>query len=143
MVIEYARNVCKLKGANSTEFDKKTEHPVIDLLPEQQQISRMGGTMRLGAYDCIMKKGTAAYKAYGEERISERHRHRYEVNPNYVKQLEESGLVISGTHPKNNIVEIAEWKDSFGIATQAHIELKSRLENPAPIFVEFMKACKK
>jgi CTP synthase len=142
MVIEYARNVCGLSGADSTEFDKKASHPVIDLLPEQQQISRMGGTMRLGAYDCIVKKGTIAFKAYGEEHTSERHRHRYEVNPDYVKKLEECGLVISGTHPKNNIVEIVEWKDSFGIATQAHIELKSRLEKPAPIFVEFMKACK-
>ncbi len=143
MVIEYARNACGLEGANSTEFDKKTPHPVIALLPEQQQISKMGGTMRLGAYDCILKKGTVAYKAYGKERVSERHRHRYEVNPDYVKRLEDKGLVISGVYPKNNIVEIAEWKDGFGVATQAHIELKSRLEEPAPIFVEFMKACKK
>ncbi len=143
MVIEYARNVCGLEGANSTEFDGKTPHPVIALLPEQQQISRMGGTMRLGAYDCILKKGTLAHKAYGKERVSERHRHRYEVNPEYVEQLEDKGLVISGAYPKNNIVEIAEWKDGFGVATQAHIELSSRLEEPAPIFVEFMKACKK
>lgn len=142
MVIEYARNVLGL-DANSTEFDKKTPNPVIDLLPEQQQISKMGGTMRLGAYECILKKGTKAHHAYKKDNISERHRHRYEVNPKYVKQLEGKGLVISGVHPKNNIVEIAEWKDGFGIATQAHIELKSRLEEPAPIFVEFIKACKK
>jgi CTP synthase len=142
MVVEYARNVCKLENANSMEFDKKTPHPVIAMLPEQQQISKMGGTMRLGGYDCIVKKGTRAYKAYGKDLVSERHRHRYEVNPEYVARLEEKGLVISGVHPKHNIVEIAEWKESFGVATQAHIELQSRLEEPAPIFLEFIKACK-
>lgn len=142
MVVEYARNVCGFEDANSTEFNKKTPHPVVDFLPEQQQISRMGGTMRLGAYDCVLKKGTMAYKAYGTEKISERHRHRYEVNPEYVGKLQEAGLVISGIHPKNNIVEITEWKDSFGVATQPHIELKSRLETPGPIFVEFMKAAR-
>lgn len=143
MVIEYARNVCKLEGANSTEFDKNTKHPVIDLLPEQQQVSKMGGTNRLGAYECRLKKGTRAHNAYGKDMVSERHRHRWEVNPEYKKKLEECGLVISGVHPKNDIVEMVEWKESFGIGTQPHIELKSRLEGPAPIFVEFMKACKK
>ncbi len=143
MVIEYARNVCGFGKAYSTEFDKKAEHPVIDILPEQQQISKKGGTMRLGAYDCVVKENTIAARAYGEKMISERHRHRYEVNPEYVAQLEEKGLVISGVHPKNNVVEIAEWKGGFGIATQAHIELKSRLDAPAPIIVEFIKACKK
>ena len=142
MVIEYARNVCRLEGADSTEFNPKTAHPVIDLLPEQAQISKMGGTMRLGAYDCILKEGSKSHSAYKREKISERHRHRYEVNPNYVEQLEKAGLVIAGKHPKG-VVEITEWKDGFGIATQAHIELKSRLEEPAPIFVEFMKAVKK
>ncbi len=142
MVAEYARHVCGMEGANSTEFNKKTEYPVIDLLPEQQQITKMGGTNRLGAYECTLKKGTIAYSAYKSEKVYERHRHRYEVNPSYVKALEEKGLVISGTHPKNNIVEIAEWKTSFGIATQAHIELTSRLEAPAPIFIEFMKAAR-
>ncbi|MFH1521103.1 MAG: CTP synthase (glutamine hydrolyzing) [Candidatus Micrarchaeota archaeon] len=142
MVVEYARNVCGMNGANSTEFDKKTRYPVIDMLPEQQQISRMGGTMRLGAYECAITKGTVAYNAYKKDKIDERHRHRYEVNPEYVKQLTENGLIISAVHQKNNIVEITEWKDSFGVATQAHIELKSRLEEPAPIFVEFMKAIK-
>jgi CTP synthase len=143
MVVEYARNVCGMEGANSTEFDKKTPHPVIDLLPEQQQISKMGGTMRLGAYECRLKKGTLAHKAYKQDVVFERHRHRYEVNPEYVQRLEDKGLVISGVHPKHNIVEIAEWKEGFGVATQPHIELKSRLEAPAPIFVEFIKACKK
>ncbi len=142
MVIEFARNICGLKEANSTEFEKKTPHPVIDMLPEQQQISKMGGTNRLGAYECALKKGTLAFKAYGKEKISERHRHRWEVNPGYVKTLEEKGLIISGVHPKNNIVEICEWKDSFGVASQAHLELTSRLEAPAPLFSEFVKAMK-
>jgi CTP synthase len=141
MVVEYARHVCNLENANSSEFDKKTPHPVIDMLPEQHQISKLGGTMRLGAYECIVRKGTIAHRAYRSDRVSERHRHRYEVNPNYVKELEEKGLVISATHEKG-VVEIAEWKEGFGIATQAHIELKSRLETPAPIFIEFMKAAK-
>lgn len=141
MVVEYARDVCGLKDANSTEFNKKTPHPVVDILPEQLKITKMGATMRLGAYPCTVKKGTIAYRAYGAEKVSERHRHRYEVNPNYVETLEKGGLVISGRHD-SGIVEIAEWKDSFGIATQPHIELRSRLEAPAPIFVEFMKAAK-
>ncbi len=143
MVIEFARNVCKLDGANSTEFDKKAPHPIIDLLPEQKQISKMGGTNRLGAYECHLKNGTIAHNAYKEKIIYERHRHRWEVNPEYKDKLEENGLVISGTHPNGDIAEIVEWKDSFGIGTQPHIELKSRLETPAPIFVEFLKACKK
>ncbi len=141
MVIEYARNVCTFNGANSTEFDKQTPHPVIDILPEQQQISKMGGTMRLGAYECILKKGTIAYNAYKTDKISERHRHRYEVNPEYVEKLEMAGLVISGRHEKG-VVEITEWKEGFGVASQAHLELKSRLEVPAPVFVEFIKAAK-
>ncbi len=142
MVVEYARNVCKLEGANSTEFDKKTPNPVIDLLPEQRKIQEMGATNRLGAYECRLKKGTKACKAYGTETVYERHRHRWEVNPDFVDILEKGGLVISGRHPKSNIVEIVEWPDSFGIGTQPHIELKSRLENPAPVFVSFMKAIK-
>jgi CTP synthase len=142
MVIEYARNVCGLKDANSTEFDKKTPHPVIDLLPEQQQISHLGGTNRLGAYECIVRAGTITHKAYGTEKIYERHRHRWEVNPTYVKTLEDNGLVLAGLHPKNSIVEVCEWNGYFGVASQAHLELKSRLENPAPLFVAFMRAVK-
>lgn len=142
MVVEHARNVCGMKDANSTEFDKKTAHPVIDLLPEQRQISRMGGTNRLGAYECRLKKGTRAQKAYGKDVVFERHRHRWEVNPDYRQKLEGCGLVVSGIHPKGDVVEMVEWKDNFGIGTQPHIELKSRLEAPAPVFVEFMKAAK-
>jgi CTP synthase len=141
MVVEWARSIMGLKDANSTEFDKHTPHPVIDMLPEQHKIKKMGATMRLGTYECILKKGTLAHKAYGSDKASERHRHRYEVNPNYVELLEKSGLVVSGVH-HTNIVEIVEWKESFGIATQPHIELKSRLETPAPIFLQFMKAAK-
>ncbi|HSB47850.1 MAG TPA: CTP synthase (glutamine hydrolyzing) [Candidatus Bilamarchaeum sp.] len=141
MVVEWARAVMGLKDANSTEFNRQTPHPVIDMLPEQHKIKKMGATMRLGAYECQVKKGTIAHRAYGSDTASERHRHRYEVNPNYVDLLEKSGLVVSGKH-HTNIVEMVEWKESFGIATQPHIELKSRLEAPAPIFVEFMKAAK-
>ncbi len=143
MVIEYARNVCGMKGANSTEFNRKTEYPVIMLLPEQEKISMMGGTNRLGAYDCVLKKGTKTHKAYGKDNISERHRHRYEVNPDFVEKLEKGGLVVSGTHPKSGIVEISEWKEGFGIASQAHLELKSRLEEPAPVFKAFIEAALK
>ncbi|MFA6530595.1 MAG: hypothetical protein WCT31_02605, partial [Candidatus Micrarchaeia archaeon] len=142
MVAEYARNICGMAGANSTEFDKDTKYPVIDILPEQKKITKMGATMRLGAYDCELKPGTIARKFYDTTKISERHRHRYEVNPNFVAELEKGGLIISGTHPGSGVVEICEWPDKFGfgVATQAHIELKSRLESPAPLFVAFVKA---
>jgi len=143
MVVEWARNVAGMKDAHSTEFSKSSQYPVIDFLPEQKQISRMGGTMRLGAYEAVLKKGTRAYNAYKTDSVSERHRHRYEVNPEYAEELEKTGLVISGVHPKNNVVEIVEWPgEQFGVATQAHIELKSRLESPAPLFVAFMRAAK-
>ena len=143
MVVEWARNVAGMKDAHSTEFNKNTVYPVIDFLPEQKQISRMGGTMRLGAYDAVLKKGTRAHDAYKADSVSERHRHRYEANPDFVAQLEKSGLIVSGVHPKNNVVEVVEWPGGqFGVATQAHIELKSRLEAPAPLFVAFMKAAK-
>jgi len=141
MVVEWARSVMGMKDANSTEFNKQTGYPVIDLLPEQHKIKKMGATMRLGAYECRLKKGTIAHRAYRGDVASERHRHRYEVNPDYVEMLEKSGLVVSGVH-HTSIVEMVEWKESFGIATQPHIELKSRLEAPSPIFVEFMKAAK-
>ncbi|MEM4389720.1 MAG: CTP synthase (glutamine hydrolyzing) [Candidatus Micrarchaeia archaeon] len=139
-VIEWARNVIGLKDANSTEFDASTKHPVIDLLPEQRQITEKGATMRLGSYPCRLKPGTKAFEAYGKELIAERHRHRYEVNPAYIRMLEESGLVISGTcEGRPDIVEVVEWPSGWGVATQAHPEFKSRLEKPAPLFVAFLK----
>jgi len=143
MVIEYARNVCGMGGANSTEFDEKTPYPVIYLMPEQVGVKEKGATMRLGAYECVLKEGTAAYSAYGEPKISERHRHRYEANNELVQNLEEKGLVVSGTSPDKRIVEVVEWNTSFGIGTQAHPELKSRLERPAPLFVALADAALK
>lgn len=140
-VVEWARNVAKLDKANSTEIDSDTPHPVIDFLPGQRGISEKGATMRLGSWECVLAKGTAAHKAYGAEKISERHRHRYEVNNDYVERLEKSGLVVCGKSPDGNIVEMVEWPHSFGIGTQAHPELKSRLERPAPLFMAFVKAC--
>jgi len=141
MVVEYARNVCGLEGANSTEFNKKTKYNVIDLIPSQRKIKMKGATMRLGAWKCkIVKKDSIAYRAYNKNVISERHRHRYEVNNAYKRILEKNGLVISGLTPDNKLVEIVEWKDGFGIGTQAHPELKSKVEKPAPLFVSFLNA---
>jgi CTP synthase len=140
-VVEWARNVCGLKGANSSEIDPKTPHPVIDLLPEQRKVKDKGATMRLGAWDCKLKKGTKAHSAYKLDSISERHRHRYEVNNDYVQRLESSGLVVSGTSPDGGIVEVIEWPKGWGVGTQAHPELKSRLEKPSPLFVSFVRAC--
>ena len=141
MVIEYARDACGMEGANSEEFDSSSKYPVIAILPEQLNIIEKGATMRLGAYPCLLKEKTKAWECYGKKpEISERHRHRYEVNPNFTDALERGGLVFSGRSPKNNIVEMAEWKEGFGIGTQAHPELKSRLEDPAPLFVGLIKA---
>jgi len=137
-VVEFARNVCGLKDANSTEINPGTPHPVIDILPDQT--GALGGTQRLGAYPAKLAKGTRTYAAYGKADISERHRHRWEFNNKYRERLEKGGLVISGTSPDGNIVEFIEWKGSFGIGTQAHPEFKSRLEKPAPLFVAFLKS---
>ena len=142
-VVEWARHKCALEGANSTEINSETKYPVIDFLPEQRGIKDKGATMRLGAWECVLAKKTHSFDAYGTEKISERHRHRYEVNNDYVKKLEESGLVIAGKSPDGNIVEIIEWPDGFGVGTQAHPELKSRLERPAPLFLAFVEACLK
>ncbi|EHP84012.1 glutamine hydrolyzing CTP synthase [Methanotorris formicicus] len=140
-VIEYARNVCKLEDANSTEFDENTPYPVIDLLPEQKEITEKGGTMRLGAYPAILKEGTLAYKLYGKKEVYERHRHRYEVNPEYHSILEENGLVISGTSPDSRLAEFIEIpKHKYFIATQAHPEFKSRPNKPHPLFDGLVKS---
>ncbi len=134
-VIEYARNVAGLDGANSSEFDPKTPHPVIDLLPEQEEVVDMGGTMRLGAYPCDILPGSLAERCYGESLIHERHRHRYEVNPTYHGVLQEHGMVFSGMSPSRRLVEIIELPDHpYFIAGQFHPELKSRPTRPHPLF---------
>ena len=134
-VIEYARNVVGLKGANSTEFDEHALHPVIDLMLNQKNVQGYGGTMRLGAYECYLKKGSVAAKAYGKEKISERHRHRYEVNNEYIKQLTDAGLVFSGMSPDGMLAEIVELpKLDWFVASQFHPEFKSRPERPHPLF---------
>lgn len=140
-IVEYARNVLNLKNANSTEIDPKTPHPVIDLLPEQQKISKLGGTMRLGAYEAVLEKNSLAFKLYKKKRIFERHRHRWEVNPKYVDLLQSKDLVFSGKSPNGVVMEIMELKNHpFFFGTQFHPEYKSRLENPSPPFVGFLKA---
>lgn len=143
-VIEFARNVCGFKDANTTECSEKTPHPVVHILPEKYRVKQMGGTLRLGAWPCKIKKGTLAEKIYKSGLIHERHRHRYEVNPDYIKKLEECGLVFSGTHPERPLMEIAELKNHpFFIGTQFHPEFKSRPEEPSPIYASFIKACLK
>jgi CTP synthase len=140
-VIEYSRNACGLKDANSTEFKKKTKHPVISLLIEQQHVKDLGGTMRLGAYPCRLKKNSLAAKTYGTLAICERHRHRYEFNNKYRKLLEKKGLVISGIFPGKNLVEIVEIKNHpFFIAVQFHPEFKSKPDKAHPLFRDFIKA---
>jgi CTP synthase len=146
--VEFARNVLKMKGANTTEVDPKTKYPIIDILPEQKKLMaemKYGATMRLGAYPAVLKKGTIAEKAYGHKNISERHRHRFEVNPLYVKRLEKGGIIFSGQSPSRRLMEVMELPRSvhpFFIGTQFHPELKSRPLTPHPLFREFMKASK-
>lgn len=142
-VVEFSRNVLGLKDANSAEFSDDTKNPVIHIMEDQKYITMKGGTMRLGAYPCKIKKGTLAYKVYGEENISERHRHRYEFNNDYRKACEENGMILSGTSPNNLLVEIVELKDHpFFIGGQFHPEFKSRPDRPAPLFKAFIKAAK-
>ena len=140
-VIEFARNVCGLDNANSTEFNKKTKYPVIDLMESQRAIKLKGGTMRLGAYDCAIESGSKAYKAYGRKKISERHRHRWEVNNRYRDRLEKNGLKISGINAELNLVEIVELTNHpWYVASQFHPELKSRVSKAHPLFRDFIKA---
>ncbi|MEA3359003.1 MAG: CTP synthase, partial [Thermodesulfobacteriota bacterium] len=143
-VVEYARNVCHLDGANSTEFYPHTTFPVIDILPEQKEIKEKGGTMRLGAYEAVVGEGTVVRKLYDSSIVSERHRHRYEVNPEYHKLLTDNGLVFSGMSKDGRLVEFIELPHlKYFVATQAHPELKSRLTKPSPLFYGFVKACLK
>ena len=141
-VVEYARNACNLTGANSTEFDPNTPHPVIDILPEQKTITEKGGTMRLGAYEAVVVKGSRVNTLYQSLLVSERHRHRYEVNPEYHKILTDKGLVFSGVSRDGRLVEFIELPHlTYFVATQAHPELKSRMEEPSPLFYGFVQAC--
>ena len=140
-IIDFARNVCGLENANSTEFDSKCENPVIDLMPGQKNIKSKGATMRLGSYICQLKSETIAYKAYSQEEIYERHRHRYEVNNQYRSQMEECGLIVSGENPELDLVEIIEVKDhSWFVGVQFHPELKSRIVKAHPLFRDFIGA---
>jgi CTP synthase len=140
-VSEFARHACGMEGANSTEFDPETPFPVIDLLPEQKEVSDMGGTMRLGADPVKLHDDTRARALYGEAVIYERHRHRYEVNNQLRRRLEHAGLVVSGTSPDERLVEVIELSDHpFFVASQFHPEFKSRPERPAPLFRDFVGA---
>jgi CTP synthase len=139
-VIEFARNVIGFKNAHSVEMDEHTKYPVIDMMSEQKAITQKGGTMRLGAYDCQITKGSLASKIYGKLKISERHRHRYEFNSKYTKDFEKNGMQITGLNPKTGLAEIVEIPTHpFFIGVQFHPELKSTVENPHPIFVKFIK----
>jgi CTP synthase len=140
-VLEFAENICGVKGANSMEFDADCKEPVICLLDEQKKVTRMGGTMRLGAYACVLKKGSRSHNAYGTLEISERHRHRYEVNNEYRPLLEKYGMAVTGTSPDGTLVEIVEIPaHPWFVAVQFHPELKSRPLDPHPLFVNFVKA---
>ncbi|HCJ67667.1 MAG TPA: CTP synthase [Elusimicrobia bacterium] len=140
-VIEFARNVCGMKGANSAEFNPQTSYPVIDLLPEQKKVSQKGGTMRLGKYPCKIKKGSLAHLAYKKDLIFERHRHRYELNNKFRKTLESYGLGVTGEYEKRKLAEIVELKNHpWFVAVQFHPEFKSRPVRAHPLFREFIKA---
>lgn len=149
LVIEYARNVVGLEGAQTAEINPDAKHVIIDIMPEQKEKiakNEFGGTMRLGAYPCYLRKGTIAQKAYGKSLISERHRHRYEVNPEYIAQLEDHGLVFSGTSKDKRLMEIAELpkkEHPFMVGTQFHPEFHARPLSPHPLFTEFVKTAKR
>ncbi len=140
-IVEFTRNVAGLKGANSIELDPDTPHPVIALMPDQEGVTDIGGTLRLGAYPCVLKEGTKACELYGKKEISERHRHRYEVNNDYRQVLTDNGMILSGLSPDNRIVEMIELKDHpYYICTQAHPEFKSRPDEPHPLFAGLIRA---
>jgi len=143
-VVEYARNICGLAKANSSEFDFQTPHPVIDLLPEQRDVQDKGASMRLGAYPCVVSPDSFAYAAYGQKEISERHRHRYEFNNDYKKILTDKGLQITGASPDGRLAEIVEIKDHpWFLGCQFHPEFKSRPTKPHPLFSKFIEAALK
>ncbi len=139
-VIEFARNVLGYKDAHSSEMNDETKHPVIDMMASQKTISQKGGTMRLGAYDCVLTKGSSVSRAYGKTKISERHRHRFEFNNKYTAAFEKAGMMITGTNPETGLAEIVEIPTHpYFIGVQFHPELKSTVENPHPLFVKFIK----
>lgn len=141
--VEYARNVLGLDAAHSTEMNDDTNNAVIAMMEEQKNITQMGGTMRLGAYDCSVKKGSKAYEVYGNETISERHRHRYEFNSKYLADFEKGGMIATGTNPQTGLVEIMEIPEHpFFMGVQFHPEYKSTVENPHPLFAALVKAAK-
>jgi CTP synthase len=143
-IIEYSRNILGYADANSTEMNENTKHPVVNLMEDQKNVTDKGGTMRLGAWKCDIKPDTLAHKIYGKTSISERHRHRYEYNNQYVEQLEKAGLISSGVNPDTGLVEIVELADHpFFIGVQYHPEYKSTVANPQPIFVSFVAAAVK
>jgi CTP synthase len=140
--IEFARNVCGMKGANSTEFDEKTPYPVISMLEEQLEVTEKGASMRLGTWETKVLEGTLAYQVYGKPLISERHRHRYEFNSKFRQQMEEKGFVISGTSPDGDLVELIELRDHpWFLACQFHPEFQSKPNQPHPLFKGFIAAC--
>jgi CTP synthase len=140
-VVEYARNVLGLPEASSTEMHPQTPAPVIAMMEDQKDITQKGGTMRLGAYDCELRRGSKAAKAYGRNHISERHRHRYEFNNQYLKQFEDAGMIPSGINPETGLVEVVEVPNHpWFVAGQFHPELKSTVQNPHPLFVRFVRA---
>jgi CTP synthase len=142
-MVEFARHVCGLEGANSTEMDVNSPHPVICILPEQYEIQELGGTMRLGAYECVLAPGSLARELYGADRVSERHRHRYEMNPEYVKALEDKGMSFSGRMPERPIMEVMELPRDvhpYFIGAQFHPEFNSRPRKPGPLFAGLVQA---
>ena len=140
-VIEFARNMCGLDEANSTEINADTKHPVIGLLEEQVKVTKKGGTMRLGAYPCVIKKGTKALQAYGTDSITERHRHRYEFNNSFKQVISKQGMIVTGTSPERDLVEIVEIKDHpWFVACQFHPEFQSTPLNAHPLFSRLVKA---
>ena len=148
-VVEYSRNVLGWKDANTTEINPKSSHPVIDIMHEQKknlEDGNYGATMRLGAYPALLRYGSIAREAYDKSEISERHRHRYEVNPQYIEEIEKAGLIFSGTSPDGHLMEIAELPISehpFFLGTQFHPEFKARPLHPHPLFTSFVEACLK
>ena len=138
-VIEYARNVLKYADANSSEFDPHSKHCVIDLMPDQHGV-KMGGTMRLGAYECVLRQGSRVLDIYKKEHIQERHRHRYEFNNDYLTEYERNGMLCTGRNPESNLVEIVEIPGlKWYIGTQFHPEYQSTVLNPHPLFVDFIR----